>query len=301
MTTVRFCSALLALVVFPFQTSLAQIQLVGQDRRANSSVLVTGDGESDFDQLSEVAPDSGPFIVSLFTDAVIPTASASATAEQNSEITAVSVRADGLATGEAQAGANATAYAAAQSNVAVRFTLDVATPYTIHGFVDATQNGTATLQLSRPFQTIAWYSGDGGQTNVHQQGTLDPGTYDLNITCGVSAAVSLDEPPAQESASYDILLALASGTAAPLAAAGGETLRAWPNPFRAATRLSVPEGVREVHILDAAGRRVRTLTGSGDLVFDGTDASGRPLSSGVYWMKAIGGRELEAVKVVRLQ
>jgi len=298
----RTCLLLPVLLALHFQPAGAQIQVVGQDRRASTSVLVNGDGESDFDQTSEVAPDSGPFDVSLSMDAVIAIASASAHADQSSAIAAQSIRAAGAATGEAQVSGSATAYAFAQSNVAVRFTLDVAVEYTLHGFVDASsETATATLQLARPFQTIAWYSGDGGRTDLHQQGMLEPGTYDLNVTCSGGASISPGSPDEQGSGSYDIVFVLGQATGVPLAMVEREALRAFPNPFRAVTRVSLPDGVGQVQVLDARGRRVRTLEGIGEVLFDGTDAAGQPLTAGVYWLKALGERDVDAVKVVRLQ
>jgi len=55
----------------------------------------------DSDQLQEVAPDGGPFDVSLITDAVIPDATAHATGSQISSVTGVSIHGEGVVTGEA--------------------------------------------------------------------------------------------------------------------------------------------------------------------------------------------------------
>jgi hypothetical protein len=151
-----FGAILLALGILPIQVDAAQILVVGQDRRVAASAFVVAGGDSDDDQRTEVAPDTGPFDVSIFVEAVLPEASASATGEQTSSIDAVSVRAEGLATGEALTVDDAIAYAFAQSNVALRFAVDEMTDYTLDGFVEATENATGTVQLSRPFETIAW-------------------------------------------------------------------------------------------------------------------------------------------------
>lgn len=65
-----------------------------------------------------------------------------------------------------------------------------------------------------------------------------------------------------------------------------------PNPFnpRTVLRFSLASsGPAEVAIFDVSGRKVRTLVngaleaGSHEVIWDGTDDAGRPLSSGVYW------------------
>ncbi len=133
-----------------------------------------------------------------------------------------------------------------------------------------------------------------------QQGTLEPDTYDLNITCSGGASISPGSPDEQGEASYDIHFVLASGTDARAPVAARESIQAFPNPFRAGTRLVVPDGVKEIRVLDARGRVVRTLPAAPSLPFDGRDETGRPLASGVYWMQPVGPVEVGSVKVVRL-
>lgn len=67
-----------------------------------------------------------------------------------------------------------------------------------------------------------------------------------------------------------------------------------PNPFGRSTRLDYTlytPGVVRLDVLDASGRLVRTLVqseqakGTHSVVWDGTDGSGRELSSGVYFTK----------------
>jgi hypothetical protein len=67
--------------------------------------------------------------------------------------------------------------------------------------------------------------------------------------------------------------------------------RAWPNPFNPATRLRFELASTqpfELYVVDARGRRVRTLqqgaglVGAQEAVFDGRDDQGRLLASGAY-------------------
>ena len=62
-----------------------------------------------------------------------------------------------------------------------------------------------------------------------------------------------------------------------------------PNPFTGSVRLSpAGNGTCAVRIFDNAGRQVRTLTGSGSLVWDGRNESGVRVAPGVYFASASG-------------
>lgn len=69
----------------------------------------------------------------------------------------------------------------------------------------------------------------------------------------------------------------------------------YPNPFNPVTRVRFQVGAPQhvsLSIYDVAGRKVRTLvsetvaSGTHEVVWDGRDASGRPLPSGVYFYRA---------------
>ena len=71
-----------------------------------------------------------------------------------------------------------------------------------------------------------------------------------------------------------------------------------PNPFnpRTAIRFALATtGPAEVSVFDVTGRKVRTLVkgeleaGSHEVVWDGSDDAGRPLTSGVYWTQLTAG------------
>jgi hypothetical protein len=101
-------------------------------------------------------------------------------------------------------------------------------------------------------------------------------------------------------------------TAAPPAAApsAGLRLRAWPNPFNPSTRLSFQlpaPGRAALELIDLQGRRLRLLA-AGDfpageqvLSWDGRDAAGRALPSGVYWARLRGGGQSATCKLLLLK
>jgi len=83
-----------------------------------------------------------------------------------------------------------------------------------------------------------------------------------------------------------------------------------PNPFnpRATIVYTLPAaGVVDLGVHDAAGRRLATLAsghrpaGRHEAVWDGRDRAGRPLASGVYWVRATGpgGAALLKITLVR--
>ena len=76
-------------------------------------------------------------------------------------------------------------------------------------------------------------------------------------------------------------------------------LRVAPNPFRRVVTVSGLGSSREVTVLDAAGRRLRTLeVRSGRASWDGRDRDGRAVRPGVYFLRA-GGGGFERVTLVR--
>lgn len=84
----------------------------------------------------------------------------------------------------------------------------------------------------------------------------------------------------------------------------------YPNPFNPATvisfELAAPEYVR-LHVFDVAGRRVVTLidgkrpAGLAQTTWDGRDASGKPVSSGVYFYRLLTGETSHTKKMVLLK
>jgi hypothetical protein len=290
---------LIAAALLQVHASAAEIILVGQDRRAAASAFSALGEVFDQEQFSDVAPDKGPFETALDAAALIEGAAATASATQASEIAGSYVRADGTITAAAEVSVEgATSYGAGQSNVAVRFTITEPTFFSLTGFIEGEGNATMTVQLSRPYDTVAWYSVTDERIDIDQEGMLEADTYDINITC--SAVGAAFDPGNQRGAGrYDTILLL--GESASVAELPLSSVQAFPNPFGMSTRLMLPEGVRDLRILDAQGRLVRDLAAtSSSVLFDGRDGSGVPLARGVYWVKPVGTTERPAVKLVRV-
>jgi glucose/arabinose dehydrogenase len=91
----------------------------------------------------------------------------------------------------------------------------------------------------------------------------------------------------------------------------GSVDRFRPNPFSESTRLSVSLTVPErvaIEVVDASGRAIRSFpsrdfpVGRSEIEWDGRDAEGRPVASGIYFLRArVGSGTLRAqrVQVVR--
>jgi hypothetical protein len=65
---------------------------------------------------------------------------------------------------------------------------------------------------------------------------------------------------------------------------------AYPNPFNSATNISIDgnlEAVSEIAIYDITGRRIKSFAPVSQITWDGTDNRGTPVSSGIYFVKAI--------------
>jgi hypothetical protein len=86
-----------------------------------------------------------------------------------------------------------------------------------------------------------------------------------------------------------------------------DNLRVCPNPFNPHTTISFSVNYLQhvkIAVQDAAGRRVRTLTekeypaGDHRVYWDGRNASGREVSSGIYFLKFVAGRQAESRKLV---
>jgi len=110
--------------------------------------------------------------------------------------------------------------------------------------------------------------------------------------------------------SINRLLETSDVPGAPAAAPGIRLTRGRPNPFLGTTTLSlvVPEdSVARVTVHDVAGRRVAVLldgrlpAGRHALAWDGTDAGGRPVSAGVYFVRAETPSGTVGRRVVRLR
>ena len=109
------------------------------------------------------------------------------------------------------------------------------------------------------------------------------------------------------------VIRLDHGVDAPeIAAAAGDaaSMRAWPNPTRGATKLSLElpraaEGT--VGIYDTTGRLVRRIasgrlpSGRQDLMWDGRNGGGGKVAAGVYWIRLEAGTMRETSKLVMVR
>lgn len=81
-------------------------------------------------------------------------------------------------------------------------------------------------------------------------------------------------------------------------------LRAYPNPFRNAVTIELPdgEGPLAVDIFDLRGRRVRGWSGAtaGAHVWDGRDRAGQPLPTGVYFYRVRSARSVHSGMLHRI-
>jgi len=92
---------------------------------------------------------------------------------------------------------------------------------------------------------------------------------------------------------------------------GYEDLKAYPNPFNSTTMITysnlkgLPGQGGDIEIYDIAGRLVKTLiTGGGKegtITWDGADATGLPVSSGIYFVRASGSSGAQTIKLVYLK
>jgi hypothetical protein len=82
------------------------------------------------------------------------------------------------------------------------------------------------------------------------------------------------------------------------------TISAYPNPFNDETKISISgnmQMINEVAIYDITGARVRLLAVDSLLTWDGTNALGKTVASGLYFIKVAGGDFMEAAKLTLLR
>lgn len=83
-------------------------------------------------------------------------------------------------------------------------------------------------------------------------------------------------------------------------------LDVWPNPSSGSIHLRVSGDVgatTDVLITDVAGRQLRRLRFAGDrpIIWDGHDARGRPLASGIYYASLVGPGISETARLIRIR
>ena len=102
---------------------------------------------------------------------------------------------------------------------------------------------------------------------------------------------------------------VSAGTGEPQVASTGLPLDCRPNPFRGETTIRwelLSAGSAHLEVVDVQGRVVRTIAagpmsaGSHWLAWNGRGDDGRPLASGVYWLRMRGGERETKMRVVRI-
>jgi hypothetical protein len=82
------------------------------------------------------------------------------------------------------------------------------------------------------------------------------------------------------------------------------SLSAYPNPFNNATNISVEgnlESILQITIYDITGRRVKSFIPSSQITWDGSDDRGKPVSSGIYFVKAGGAGFEKSLRITLLK
>jgi hypothetical protein len=139
---------------------------------------------------------------------------------------------------------------------------------------------------------------------------LIPGTYTVEFSAfGYEIQTYADV--VVDSSGYTVLdCELTPWAGVPDAEVGARIERVSPNPFRGTTTLSFTAPATApatLEIYSASGRLVRRLDaptardGAGEVVWDGTDTGGSPVSSGVYFARLACGHEVDEAKVMLLR
>jgi hypothetical protein len=138
--------------------------------------------------------------------------------------------------------------------------------------------------------------------------------FDADVDAvSASAALAIFAPGIGTSVSLGTLAPAAGAVAVATLPAGRAALRidaVEPNPFADGTRVrfSVPaEASARLTVVDVSGRTVRTLVdaalpaGPSQVAWDGRDADGRTVASGVYFVRLESGDAVRTVKTTRLR
>lgn len=120
--------------------------------------------------------------------------------------------------------------------------------------------------------------------------------------------VAYDEPIGPRVNAYGAVTAPVTAVG-PVATGAARLSGPWPNPAAATSRLSFElpkEGIADLSIFDASGRRVRVLAsgrlaaGIHDVTWDGADENGRDLPAGLYFARLTGNGMRQTVRIARL-
>ncbi|MBM3313874.1 hypothetical protein FJY70_04710 [candidate division WOR-3 bacterium] len=119
------------------------------------------------------------------------------------------------------------------------------------------------------------------------------GCQDMTKTIGINCLFNGAYHPASAPIAAERAIKITSETptavAEPVSTGAGFAVKAAPNPFAGSVKLSpAGSGYTSLRIFDNTGRRVRTLTGSGSLNWNGCDDAGKRVAPGVYFARQTG-------------
>ncbi len=182
---------------------------------------------------------------------------------------------------------------------------------TSRGFACGDWNGDGDIDLAVTAMSATTVSvlpnlgaGQFGPPEPYATGTTPwgSGTADLNGDGALDLIVAN-----YGSSSVSVLLATGLGIAGPSRPGLSTGIRAWPNPFRTTTAISLQltaDSPNSIEVFDASGRRVRVLAVSRELsavssvLWDATDARGRRVSPGIYFIQLEGAPAGHREKIV---
>lgn len=172
--------------------------------------------------------------------------------------------------------------------------------------VDLTAAGLGAIHDAGTTQMRLYFSSAGAGVGTHEVAFADG-----DATAPVGAALpDLSDFMGSAAPFLDLTYDVPTDVALQTRPTRGVVLqRLSANPHTAAAWLlaRLPEAAQaELAIYDVRGRRVRTLvrdalpSGSTTIVWDGTDAHGVAVPTGVYWARMVVGRQVRTQKLVRL-
>ncbi|HMB68662.1 MAG TPA: FlgD immunoglobulin-like domain containing protein [bacterium] len=290
----------LALLMFThIQAHAAGLSVVSQNRTVSGTTTVSTPSGGGTDGGSATAPGAGAFQESRYGDIFVSDGVGSGGGWQDSWVLSHSLRGEATHFSNADVwGGSGWANASGSTLFDVTFEVFQSEGYSLTGFVEEFDNGSTRLTLDGPSGSVhAFYAPTNNTLNFSETGTLDPGQYRLIARSDGSSFASAGSFD-YSSGAWEFELTLDSATDAPVVA--GSLPAAQPNPFRLATRLTVPDGARSLDVFDAAGRLVKTLEGRGAVVWDGRGAAGQEVPAGVYFVRAEG-TDRETVKLIRVR
>lgn len=196
-----------ALLSAPALAAAAELTPYWQSRFIDMAVTADDSysGQSDDDQYTEEATEFGLFAPHMTIDALIDTASVTATASQYSVIDSTSIQGGGFVFIEAEAtGPNAFGQGIATSWMEIGFSIDEATDIRIDIDVEVIFNAGVSVQLwedtpDGPVAIFAEHQTGLGQTVMTHHDTLEPGLYRLRADVQGGAWVDGQHNPLTES------------------------------------------------------------------------------------------------------